>query len=273
MRSVSAAEITSPPTPVASPLRTLRACLFLFRLTLWRQCFSRQTLVNFGLSVLCGLIVAAWAYRGNRTIAGLSDFMLLPAFITFLMPIFAISYGSSTIGGEREDQSLIYLLITPIPRIAVYITKALAVSLLVTAWTIGALYAFCWIAGSIGEKAWPIYWPASVLGSLAYAGVFMLLGAVFRHGTILSLAYWFFLEVLFVQMPGTVKRVTVAYYVRCMLFDAGKEYKMGPRSPAEQEMFAAISGDSAWVILFLATIALTLIGATAFSRREYTELG
>ncbi|HET6424437.1 MAG TPA: ABC transporter permease subunit, partial [Planctomycetaceae bacterium] len=133
---MSAAEISTP-LPSASPWRTVRACLFLFRLTLQRQFFSRQTLVNLGLAVVCGLIVAAWSHRGSRTVAGLCDFMLLPTFINFLMPIFAISYGSSTIGGEREVQSLIYLLVTPIPRMAIYFTKALSVSLLVTAWTTG----------------------------------------------------------------------------------------------------------------------------------------
>ncbi len=267
------AEETTTPPPTSAVARTLRACASLFRLTLQRQLFSRQTLVNFGLAVLCGLIVAAWAHRGHRTVFGLCYNMLLPTFIGFLMPIFAISYGSSTIGGEREDQSLIYLLVTPIPRFAVYITKALAASLLVAMWSCTALCTYCYLAGEIGQKALPVYFTATVLGGLAYTCVFMLLGALFRHGTILSLAYWFFLEVLFVQMPGTVKRVTVSYYVRCLIFDAGKEYNIGPRTPAEQEMFSALPGDQAWMILLGATIALTLLGALAFSRREYTELG
>lgn len=269
---MSAAETVTTAHPT-SPARTLRACLFLFRLTLQRQLLSRQSLVNLGLAILCGLIVAAWSHRGNRTVTGLCDFMLLPTFIGFLMPIFAISYGSSTIGGEREDQSLIYLLITPIPRFAMYLTKAIAVSLLVCLWTTAALATYCGIAGKIGTTALPIYLPASLLGCLAYTGVFMLLGALFRHGTILSLAYWFFLEVLFVQMPGTVKRVTVSYYVRCMINDAGKEYHLGPRTVADQEMFAAISGNAAAIALIAATVAIALIGATAFAQREYTELG
>lgn len=262
-----------PANQTFSAARTFRACLFLFRLTLQRQLLSRQTLVNLGLTIICGLIVAAWSHRGNRTVLGFSDYMLLPTFIGFLMPIFAISYGSSTVGGEREDQSLIYLLVTPIPRAAIYLTKSLAASLLVALWTGGTLYGLCWIAGGSGQKALSIYLPASILGGLAYTGVFLLLGAMFRHGTILSLAYWFFLEVLFVQMPGTVKRITVSYYVRCLIFDAGKEFNLGPRTQADQEMFAALPGDSAWMILLGATIMLTVLGALAFSRREYTELG
>lgn len=256
-----------------SAARTVRACLFLFRLTLLRQLASRQTLVNFGLALLCALIVAAWSHRGNRTAMGFSDYMLLPTFIGFLMPIFAISYGSSTIGGEREDQSLIYLLVTPIPRSAVYLTKAIAVGVLVATWSGASLTLLCWLAGEPGQKLLPVYLPASLLGGLMYASVFLLLGAMFRHGTILSLAYWFFLEVLLLQMPGTVKRITVSYYVHCMLYAAGSTDKLGPRTEADQEMFAAISGENAATVLVLAILGLTAFGAYAFSKREYTELG
>ncbi len=265
-----------PQSPAHTPhatARTLRACLFLFRLTLARQLASRQTVVNLGLTVVCALIVAAWSHRGHRTAMGFSDYMLLPTYIGFLIPIFAISYGSSTIGGEREDQSLIYLLVTPIPRAAVYLTKAVAVGVLVTAWSVAALAFLCWLAGKPGEQLLPIYLPASLLGGLMYASVFLLLGAMFRHGTILSLAYWFFLEVLLLQMPGTVKRITVSYYVHCMLYSAGSTYKLGPRTAADLEMFAAITGDSAATALFIGIVGITAIGATAFSRREFTELG
>lgn len=257
----------------SSPVRTVRACLFLFRLTLWRLWASRQTIVNCGLTFLCALIVAAWSHRGNRTAMGFSDYMLLPTFIGFLIPIFAISYGSSTIGGEREDQSLIYLLVTPIPRVAVYITKALAVGVLVTLWSGSSLLLLCWLAGDPGEKLLPVYLPATLLGGLMYASVFLLLGAMFRHGTILSLAYWFFLEVLLLQMPGTVKRISVSYYVHCLLYDAGSPYSLGPRTDADREMFAGISGDSATLVLMSAIVGMTALGAILFSRREYTELG
>lgn len=262
-----------PNPPARQSVSTVRACLFLFRLTLMRLIASRQTLVNCGLTLLCALIVAAWSHRGHRTAMGLSDYMLLPTYIGFLVPMFAISYGSSTIGGEREDQSLIYLLVTPIPRAAVYLTKAIAVSVLVALWSGASLLLLCWLSGDPGEKLLLIYLPASLLGGLMYASVFLLLGAMFRHGTIMSLAYWFFLEVLLLQMPGTVKRITVSYYVHCMLYAAGSAFKLGPRTGADQEMFAAISGENAASVLLLGIVGLTALGAYAFSKREYTELG
>ncbi len=270
---MSVVDSNLPAQQTFSVMRTVRACVFLFRLTLWRQIASRQTLVNFGLTTLCALIVAAWSHRGHRTAMGFSDYMLLPTFIGFLMPIFAISYGSSTIGGEREDQSLIYLLVTPIPRAAIYLTKAIAVGVLVALWSGGALTLLCWLAGEPGQKLLLVYLPASLLGGLMYASVFLLLGAMFRHGTILSLAYWFFLEVLLLQMPGTVKRITVSYYIHCMLYDAGSSFKLGPRNDADREMFAGISGDSAAIVLVFSILGLMTLGSYAFSKREYTELG
>jgi ABC-2 type transport system permease protein len=270
---VTTAVTTADAASNTSSPSVFRAAVFLFWLTLKRQFFSRQTLVNVGLLTICGLIVAAWAQRSNRTVNGFADFMLLPTYIGFLMPILAVSYGSSTIGGEREDQSLIYLLVTPIPRGVIYVVKALAAGALVLSWSASALLLLCFLAGPVGEKTLPVYWQAAVLGSLLYASVFLFLGAMFRHGTILSLAYWFFLEVLFVQMPGTVKRVTVAYYIRCVIFDAGKEFRFGPRTPADQELFGAIPGNTAALVMIAAIVMITVIGATLFSRREYTELG
>ncbi len=262
-----------PATTIMPAPSHARAALFLFGLTFRRQFFSRQTLVNVVLTTLCALIILAWTMQPGRSIRGLSEFLLWPTYGMFLMPIFAISYAASSIGGEREDQSLIYLLVTPLPRGLVYLMKSLATGLLVSGWSLGALGLLCWIAGDPGAKLWVVYAPACLLGSLGYAAVFQLLGAMFRYGTILALAYWFFLEVLFGAIPGTMKRITVAFYIRCMLNDAGQEYALGPQSQVQRDLFLGIEGTYAMLALLTIAVGLTIAGAALFSTREYAELG
>src|SRR4029077_4707664 len=111
------------------------------------------------------------------------------------------------------------------------------------------LVALCQMAGASGAHVLPLFLTASLLGAVAYAGLFLVLGALFRHGTGIALAYWFFLEVLFGNMPGIIKRVSVAYYVRCMIYDAGSDLQLGPAGRIAREMFLPVSGTTATIAL------------------------
>lgn len=252
-------------------LKTFAACRHLFLLTVRRQLFSRQTLACIALTVLCMLIVLAWSRQPNPTAKRLAEHVLVPTFIGFLVPIFSICYGASGIGGEREDQTLIYLLISGIPRPLVYLMKASAGLLLVAGWIVATLVALCQIAGAPGRELLPVFWSASLLGGLAYASLFLLIGAVFRHGTIISLVYWFFLEVLFGNLPGIVKRVSVAFYVRCMVYEAGGDLKLGPANRVAREMFQGVSGGTAQLALLAGIAGLLVTGTALFERREYQD--
>jgi len=249
-----------------------RGGLQLLRVSMRRQFFSRQTLIGLVLTAVCGLIVLAWSFHREPTTQRLAQNVLVPSFIAFLMPIIAIGYGAAGIGAEREDRTLIYLLMTPIPRPVAYLMRFLAAELLVIGATAAALRMLCQMAGTPGDEAWSLFWPASLLGAAAYAALFLLVGTIFRHGTIISLAYWFFLEVLFGNMPGIIKRISVAFYVRSMIYDAGADLKIGPVGRVAREMFLPVSGDTARSVLICATAGLLAAGLIAFTRREYRDV-
>ena len=247
------------------------ACRHLFALTLRRQFFSRQTLASLALATLCVLIVLAWSRQAGPSSKKLAEQVLVPTFVAFLMPIFAICYGASGIGGEREDRTLVYLLIASIPRPLIYLMKGLAGLSLVAAWTTVTLFVMCRLAGESGRGLFAVFLPACLLGGLAYASLFLLVGALFRHGTIISLVYWFFLEVLFGNLPGIVKRVLVAFYVRCMVYEAGGDLNLGPLGRIAKEMFLPVSGTTASITLSAAIAALLLTGLISFEQREYRD--
>lgn len=250
----------------------MSACAHLFGLTLRRQLLSRQTVVGLALGLLCCLIVLAWSRNRGPSPERFAEHLLIPTFIGFLLPILAISYGGSGVGGEREDGTLIYLLISPIPKPLVYATKFLATMLLVSGSAVVMLLALCLLAGAAGRGAVGSFFAASALGAAAYGSLFLLLGSAFRHGTVISLAYWFFLEVLFGNMPGIIKRVSIAFYIKCMIYDAGANLSLGPDTETAREMFLAISGETAMLTLLFATAALFVLGTAVFTRREYRDL-
>jgi ABC-type transport system involved in multi-copper enzyme maturation permease subunit len=250
----------------------MSACWRLFLLTLKRQFFSRQTLVAVVLAALCCLIVLAWGRQREPTARKFAEQIVVPLYVAFLMPILAVCYGASVVGGEREEGTLIYLLMMPIPRPWVYSIKFLAANILVASWSVITLVLMCLLAGSYGREVLPVFIAASLLGAGGYSGLFLMLGAIFRHGTVISLAYWFFLEVLFGNMPGIIKRISVAYYVRCMVYDAGEALEIGPRGRVARETFLAITGHSAAVALAISIVVLFTAGLVIFSRREYRDL-
>lgn len=250
--------------------RTLFACSHLFWLSIRRQFFSRQTLICLVLTGLACLIVLGWSMQREPSVKKFAEEILIPVHAAFLVPIFSICFGTSGIGGEREDRTLVYLLITPLPRPLVYLMKYLAAMMLVVAWTIGSLAGLCGMARPWGMEAIKLFWPALTLGAVAYASLFHVLGAAFRRGTIISLAYAFFLEGLLGNMPGIVKRVSLSFYLSCMLYDAGSEHRIAPL--IAKDMFLPISGRVAMIALSSVTLTLLVVGLIVFTRREYRDL-
>jgi ABC-type transport system involved in multi-copper enzyme maturation permease subunit len=247
-------------------------CAFLLFRSIRRQLLSKQTLVALLLAGVCGLIVLAWAQQRHPTPKRFAEMMLIPTYIAFLMPILAVCYGASSIGGEREDGTLIYLLIASIPRPLVFTVKFMATMLLSGTLAAATLGALCLLGGASGRAAWPIFWPAGVLGAMTYAGLFLTFGAAFRHGTVLSLAYWFFLEVLIGNLPGIINRWSLVFYVRCLIYEAGSRYDIRPLGEESQIQFHPIPGPTAAVTLLSLLGALFVIGMITFSRKEYHEV-
>ena len=109
----------------ASKTSTLAACLQVFRLSLRRQFFTRQTIVMLVLLGLAVLITYLWSlpkpwHLDSRTSAELARQILLPLYMGFLLPVICLGYASAAIADERTDETLVYLLTTNIPRPLVF---------------------------------------------------------------------------------------------------------------------------------------------------------
>ena len=153
---------------------------------------------------------AADAYLLDRTEFYIfSHTIVLSLFVGFLLPIWSLSFATQGLGGERDGETLVWLLTRPLPRWAIYLAKFLAVLPWCLALNLGGFALLCLLAGWPGRAALPLYWPAVAGGTLAFAALFFLFGACLRRAAVVALVYAFFLESFLGAMPGYMKRVSI----------------------------------------------------------------
>jgi ABC-2 type transport system permease protein len=215
--------------------------------------------------------VAAWVTVTHVTsgLAVFSNSIVFSLFATFLLPLWTLSFATEALGREREGQTLIWTLVRPIPRPAIFLAKYLAVLPWCLAFNLGGFCLLCWLGGEPGRLALRLYWPAALLGTLAFTALFHLMGACLRRSGIIALLYAFFLETVAGNLPGHFKRLSISFYMRCLMFDASGDYGIGPERPW---IYQAVSGPAAAIVLVGATLLLLLAGMLVFSRSEYLDV-
>jgi ABC-2 type transport system permease protein len=198
-----------------------------------------------------------------------SQSVVFSIFLTFLLPLWSLSFGTEAIGGDRESQSLIWLLSRPIPRPMIYLAKFVALLPWCLALNVGGFALLCLAAGAPGRTALRLYWPAVALASLTFAALFLLVGAYFRRPAVVAIVYSFCLEVVLGNMPGYLKRVSVGFYTRSLMYERAGEFGIQPDRPG---VFLPVDGTTAALVLAGGAAALVGLGMWVFSRTQYHEV-
>jgi ABC-type transport system involved in multi-copper enzyme maturation permease subunit len=212
-----------------------------------------------------GLVQSAWAVLKRTDFINFSG-GIFAIFVSFLLPLWSLSFGTESLGGDREAHNLLWLLTRPLPRPAIYLAKFVALLPWTLTLNLGGFAVLCAAAGRPGLQALRLFWPAVLVATLAFAALFHLIGAYFRRPAIIGLVYAFFLETILGNMPGYLKRLSISFYTRCMMYDAAGTYGVQPESPT---IFLPVSGTTALLVLLGATVGLLLLGMYLFSRTEY----
>ena len=186
-----------------------------------------------------------------------------------MLPLCTLALSAGSIGGDREDRTLLFVLVRPLARPAILLAKVVATLPLALGTAVGSFYIFCRLAGDVGDRAYADYLPAIVLMTLAYVGLFHLFAVSLRHATIVALIYSLMIELLLGQAPGIIKRVAVNYYGRAMMFDAGRADGLKSPDPQWFEPFSPLT--ARWTLIGIALASL-LAAAIVFQRREYRDL-
>jgi len=197
-----------------------------------------------------------------------SRWIIFAVFQSFLLPLWTLAFATDAIGGEREGRTLIWLFTRPLPRWSIYLAKYFSA----LPWCLGmnllGFAVICLSAGEPGMLALRLFWPAVLAGTFAFAALFHLIAALFRRPAIIGLLYSFFFETLVSDLPGDLKRMSLSFYIRSIMFDATSALELAPDSLT---VYSPVDGATAWGVLAGVTIVLTLIGMWFFSRGEYTE--
>jgi len=206
----------------------------------------------------------------TEPMAVFSRWVVFLLYLGFLLPLFSLSFAAGAFGHERESRSLVWLMTRPMPRSAVYLAKFLGGLPWAVGLTVGGFGLLCLAGGETGRKAFVLYGPGIFAGSLAFAALFHLFGALLPRPAIVGLLYAFFFETLLSELPipGTLKRLSINYYTRCLLYSAAE----GENVPTESSsLFVPVSPTTAWAVLLGATVGLTVLGMWLFSRSEYRD--
>jgi ABC-type transport system involved in multi-copper enzyme maturation permease subunit len=221
-----------------------------------------------GAAIESSIANVCWKLLEHSDFYVFSYFVVFSLFVGFLLPIWSLSFATEAIAGEREGRSLTWLLTRPLPRSSIYLAKFLAVLPWSLALNLGGFALLCILARRPGLLALRMYWPAILGGTLAFCALFHLIGACFRRAAVVALVYSLFLETLVGSMPGYMKRLSIAFYTRCLMFEAAQGYGLEPEKPS---IYLPVDGTTAWVVILGLTIVFLLTGMVVFSRREYHE--
>lgn len=253
-------------------LRQASACVHLSWVSARRLFWSRQTVINLLLLGFAAMVVVAWSRRERSPEQWIEE-IVLPVYVSFLLPIFCLCYATATIAGDRDEQTLVYLLVTPLHRMLVFLAKYVAALALVLTWSMGGLGVLSLLAGAAGRETFAQIWPSILLSSIAYTGLFHLISVIFQRATIVALGYALLLESVLGNMPGIIKRVAISFYTQCMLFESCASFGIGPAGSQNPELFLPISGEAARLVLLTAAIVFFVYGGYQFCRREYVSAG
>ncbi|MBI1917383.1 MAG: ABC transporter permease [Planctomycetes bacterium] len=247
----------------------------LFRLTL------RQHLHGLRLPLICSLFalgaVTAFLMRLAATtpleVRDLELHVVLTLLPLALAPLAALLYASGMIRDEIDDRTLTYLLMRPLPRGAVYVTKLVATYLL-TALLSGLFAVLTLVVVYWGQ---PGFWGEILPGRalqlvlllalmlVAYCSLFGLLGLFTRSALVAGIAYIILIEGMLGGIDFAVRLATVMYYFRVLAVRW-----LDLRKGAWGINLAEAPGTVACVLtLLIVGVVATLLGAKKFSASEF----
>lgn len=198
-----------------------------------------------------------------------SNGIVFTLFATFLLPLWSLSFATEGLGREREGRNLLWALTRPLSRQAIYLAKYLALLPWCLLLNLGGFGILCLLARAPGRVAFEVYWPAVLGATLAFAALFHLMGACFQRAPVLAILYAFFFETIAGNLPGHLKRLSISFYARCLMFDRAHALGIRPERPG---IYLPVSGPVALGVLAGVTVILLLAGMVVFARKEYLDL-
>lgn len=207
-----------------------------------------------------------------------------------LLPLIALLYASGIVQDEQEEQTITYLLVRPISKWLLYLTKMAAtwtttilLVILLTICTYAAIYI-----GTHGETdvvGLRCIKTAAILSlaTLAYCGIFGLMSLLTRRTLIVGILYIAIVEGLLATLPLSLRLITVIYYARIIAYRTMGFAVTWPSGQHEDPAAGAWSLDvkadhtlaehpqvlTCVLVLIITSIVCSCLAAWLCSRREF----
>jgi ABC-2 type transport system permease protein len=177
-----------------------------FRATLGRR---RALLFAIPPVILIGLtaILRATNPPNNSwpdTILGIFGFSVL-------LPLTALIIGTSVLGAEIDDGSIVHLLATPVSRVSVILTKFTVASVLTMAFAALPELIAGLIAPTGGKFAVALF-VGAVVGSVIYSAIFVMASVITSRAVAVGLLYVLIWEGLLSNIIGGVRILSAGHY-------------------------------------------------------------
>lgn len=175
----------------------MTAALTITRMTT-RQVLGLKRLIGFGIMSLFPSLVL-FISSGRQVGEGLLQNFLgvgLGLFFALIVPTITLVLSASALGDERRDQTLSFLVLRPIPRAAIALSKLGAAILAAFALTGPGAFALGAVYG-IRSDNWSYVVPmviGTAVATAVYASIFLVLGFLTERSTLLGLAFVFVWE-------------------------------------------------------------------------------
>ena len=178
----------------------MTSLLALYRLFLRRQVTTGRLFLFGGFGLLSVLVAYAINRNGDGTAENIIGFVYGFG-IGLMVPVISLVLASSALGELIEDETLVYLWHRPVARWQLALSAWLGSATIVLPFTVIPLVASAAIGSGGDSTAIAATAAATTLAAIAYSGLFVLLGLLFRKALIWGLIYLVVWE-LFVSKAG-----------------------------------------------------------------------
>lgn len=212
-------------------------------------------------------------------------FTVLVYYSSVVIPITTLLLASGMIRDEQENQTLTYLLLCPIPRWALYLSKLLAamlVSFMLIAVTTGIIMLCLWAGAKVtSPEPWYSRWlamlPINALLILANGGIFAFISVLVRPALIVGVIYIAVFECFLANFPFALRKFTSVHYYQCIVCNwIGDQYTYVsfPKRQSVMEWWPIaleVRPETQECIITLLSIFLvsTLLAMYFFTTKEY----
>jgi ABC-2 type transport system permease protein len=204
------------PTVTSRHVAPATAIALSYRVVL-RQLTSRSRII--GLTLLA-LVAPISGFALGSSDPSLDDAVRLVAAVGLglVLPVVSLVFAGASIGDLRDDKTLVYLWLRPMDRWPLVVGAALAAATLAAPITLVPIVLTAILTGAgNGIVAGTVL--ATVVGLVAYVGVFTLFGVWLKRFIVWGLAYILIWEGFIAQAGAGVARVALRKYTRSILVD------------------------------------------------------